>query len=87
MLTIRKIKAINLSSSLAKGLQMDLIGAVPMERDQHLKVFAQMQDKSFVEGPQSNRHLQNLTSVERKEKLLGYVNEQRKHATLEHDAV
>lgn len=32
---------------MARGLQMDLIGAVPMDKDQHMRIFAQMQEAKY----------------------------------------
>jgi hypothetical protein len=32
---------------MARGLQMDLIGAVPMDKDQHMRIFAQMQEGKY----------------------------------------
>ena len=62
---------------------MDLIGAVPMDKDQHMRIFAQMQEGKYgsvnPSMQNSQNRIQNLTSIERKEKILGFVNDQRKH--------
>ncbi len=56
---------------------MDLIGAVPMDKGQQMKIFSHVEPKKFIkeESLMSNRRrIYNMSVIERKEKLLNFVN-------------
>lgn len=61
---------------------MDIIGSVPLDKDAQMKIFSQLQAKKYeneVDRLKSNqRRILNLSMLERKEKLVEFMNEQRR---------
>ena len=60
--------------SMAKGIQMDIIGAVPIDMKSQMQVFAQTKSDPMAALHSNRRRMENMSVLERKEKLLDVIN-------------
>lgn len=66
---------------MAKGIQMDIIGSVPIDLQAQIQVFAQAKKDPIAALESNRRRMQNMSVLERKEKLLDILNKQRMKAS------
>lgn len=64
---------------MVRAMEMDMVGAVALDKESHSKIFSQVQPKKYLHEfdklKSNHRRVLNLSTLERKEKLIGYLNE------------